>query len=340
MSLAMKYLRRVCLCTRREYFRHRTPIVVFLFLYFLFHTRTRTHAPIRVRRACVPRLSSIRLHTPSSSFPFPSMPAAAVSPLEQRLAQLAKRFDVIESGLKHLHQQLQNTSLGGAAAGAASPDVSPSGTSSAAKAATDLPALQPNSKDPLEVAKLRRHCLESGLHSAEFLWVPSNYYQENLQWRRDALHAPSIRHLCKTILMENTHCTNNDCADRSNSRYYLVVYQYVDRFNSDMVGRAIQELNPGMGKKKFNFRLADPAEAEKLTGVRSGAVAPFGTVIPIPVILSVGVTQLVPPIFYVGGGHVDCKCRLDTEEFMRVSNAILAPISVPLTEEELEQIAD
>ncbi|CAG9573447.1 conserved hypothetical protein [Leishmania major strain Friedlin] len=274
----------------------------------------------------------------------PAAAAAAASSLAQRLAQLGQRFDVIESGLRHLQQQqqplLRHAAPGGAAAGAASSDASFCPASSAVKAPADLPALQPDPKDPLEVARLRRHCVDSGLHATEFLWVPSNYYQENLQWRRDALHAPTIRHLCKTILMENTHCTNKDCADRNNSRYYLVVYQYVDRFNSDMVGRAIQELNPGMGKKKFNFRLADPAESEKLTGVRSGAVAPFGTAIPIPVILSVGVTQLAPPTFYVGGGHVDCKCRLDTAQFIRVSKAIVAPISVPLTDEELEQIAD
>ncbi|KAG5502445.1 hypothetical protein JIQ42_05323 [Leishmania sp. Namibia] len=263
------------------------------------------------------------------------MAAAAAASLEQRLAQLAKRFDAIEAGLKYLHQRLRDTAPGTASSGVSSSDAG-----GASKAPTDLSALQPDSMDPPEVAKLRRHCLENGLHSAEFIWVPSNYYQENLQWRRDALHAPSIRHLCKTILMENTHCTNRDCSDRNNSRYYLVVYQYVDRFNSDMVGRALQELNPGMGKKRFNFRLADPADAEQLTGVRSGAVAPFGTPIPIPVILSAGVAQLVPPIFYAGGGHLDCKCRLHTEEFIRVTNAIVAPITVPLTEEELEQIAD
>lgn len=255
--------------------------------------------------------------------------------LEQRLVQLASRFDALEAGIKQVQQRLHGGKAAAAAAAAA-----PSSAATPAQAAADLTALQPDPKDPAEVASLRRHCLKVGLHSAAFLWVPSNYYQENLQWRRDALQAPSIRHLCKTILMENTHCTNADCSDRANSRYYLVVYQYVDRFNSDMVGRVIQEMNPGMGKKKFNFRLADPADAERLTGVRSGAVAPFGTPTAIPVVLSAGITELAPPTFYVGGGHVDCKCRLDTAEFIRVTNAIVAPITVPLTEEELLQIAD
>lgn len=260
------------------------------------------------------------------------MTAAALS-VEQRLVQLAKRYDAIEAGLRQLQQRV-NHSHGHHAA------VKSGASTLIAPAAADLSKLQPDPKDPPEVAHLRRHCLEHGLHSAVFQWVPSNYYQENLQWRRDALHAPSIQHLCKTILMENTHCTNTDCADHNNSRYYLVVYQYVDRFNSDMVGRVIQEMNAGMGKKKFNFRLADTVDAEKLTGVRSGAVAPFGSTIPIPVILSAGITQLAPPYFYVGGGHVDCKCRIDVEEFVRVLNPIVASVTVPLMEEELLSIAD
>ncbi|KPI89023.1 hypothetical protein ABL78_1836 [Leptomonas seymouri] len=264
---------------------------------------------------------------------------AAVSSLEQRLAQLAKRYDRIEAGIKHLQQQDQHAHLGYHSKSAAAGTAKACASTLSAPAA-DLSKLQPDPKDTPEVAKLRKHCLEHGLHSAIFQWVPSNYYQENLQWRRDVLSAPSIQHLCKTILMENTHCTNADCADRTNSRYYLVVYQYVDRFNSDMVGRVIQELNPGMGKKKFNFRLADPAEAEKLTGVRSGAVAPFGASIPIPVVLSSGITQLSPPYMYLGGGHVDCKCRIDVEEFVRVLNPIVAPITVPLTDEEMLHIAD
>ncbi|KPA78251.1 hypothetical protein ABB37_06404 [Leptomonas pyrrhocoris] len=262
--------------------------------------------------------------------------SAAAAPLERRLLQLAKRYDAIEAGLEQLQQRVQhanhNRHVRPAAAAASA--------STPAKHAADLSKLQPDPKDPLEVAKLRRYCLEHGLHSAVFQWVPSNYYQENLQWRRDALHAPSIQHLCKTILMENTHCTNTDCSDRTNSRYYLVVYQYVDRFNSDMVSRAVHALNPGVGKKKFNFRLADPVEAEKLTGVRSGAVAPFGSATSIPVILSSGIARLAPPHLYVGGGHVDCKCRIDVEEFVRVLNPIVAAVTVPLTEEELLQIAD
>ncbi|AIN98192.1 hypothetical protein LPMP_211130 [Leishmania panamensis] len=327
----------VCVCPVRRSLRRNVRHVAL----FPFRCSAATPLPTPPRLHLITRLSLALASHPRHLFSsFPSMSAATASSVGQRLAQLVRRFDAIEADLQRLQQQLRNAALGEAAAGAASSGVSSSGTSSALKAPADLSALQPDPKDPLEVAKLRRHCLENGLHSAEFIWVPLNYYQENLQWRRDALQAPSIRHLCKTILMENTHCTNNDCADHRNSRYYLVVYQYVDRFNSDMVGRVIHELNPGIGKKKFNFRLADPAEAERLTGVRSGAVAPFGTSVPIPVILSAGVTKLTPPIFYVGGGHVDCKCRLDMEEFTRVANAIVAPITVPLTEEELGQIAD
>ncbi|KAK7200099.1 Aminoacyl-tRNA editing domain containing protein [Novymonas esmeraldas] len=270
--------------------------------------------------------------------------AASTASLEQRLMQLATRWDAIEAGLRHVRRQLQPVAATAARTATTAPSTAAldgAGTCAAVTTScTDVAAVQPDPREPAEVLQLRRHCSDSGLRSAEFIWVASNYYAESLQWRRDALLAPSIRHLCKTIVMENTHCTNSDCSDPRNSRFYLVVYQYVDRFNSDMVARAIHALNPGRGKKKFNFRFADPAEALRLTGVGSGAVAPFGTHVPVPVILSAGVTQLAPPVFYVGGGHLHCKCRLDTEEFIRVSGALVAPVTVPLTEEELQQITD
>lgn len=41
----------------------------------------------------------------------------------------------------------------------------------------------------------------------------------------------------------------------------MIVYQYVTRFDADMVMKVIRELNPGLGKKKFNFRLADANKA-------------------------------------------------------------------------------
>lgn len=270
--------------------------------------------------------------------------------MEPRLATLAKRFDVIAGGIKELESAL-------AAAAAAAPSSSTNigkqqqqhqqqqgkGKGKGAAAHVDpatLPALQPHAADTPAVAALRRHCLAAGLHSAAFTWVPSDYYQQNLQWRRDILGAATIQHLCKTIVLENTHCTNEDCAARENSRYYMIVYRYVDRFVSEDVMRVIRDLNAGLGKKKFNFRLADPAKSLELTGFGHGAVCPFGTATKIPVVLSHEMLGLAPSYFWMGGGHEDCKVRVDVEEFIAVVNPIVAAITTPLTAEELERIAD
>lgn len=246
-------------------------------------------------------------------------------PIEARVAALTKRFHVIEVAIRELQQRHETASVA---------------PSKKRKDPASLTALLPNARDTPEVAALRKWCLAHKIHTAEFKWVPSDYYSQNLQWRRDVLGAPTIQHLCKTIVLENTQCENKDCSNYDNSRYYMIVYRYVDRFNAEMVMRVMRERNPGLGKRKFNYRLANPETALALTGFGHGAVCPVGTATPIPVILSAEITLMSPAHFWMGGGHVDCKVRIDVEEFLAVVKPIVAAITVPLTPEELEQIAD
>lgn len=63
-----------------------------------------------------------------------------------------------------------------------------------------------------------------GLTSARLYRAPPSYYQEKIEWRRDVLNAPHINYLCKSLLMKNIRCTNNDCNDPTNSLYYLVIF--------------------------------------------------------------------------------------------------------------------
>ncbi|EPY24469.1 YbaK/aminoacyl-tRNA synthetase-associated domain-containing protein [Angomonas deanei] len=195
--------------------------------------------------------------------------------MESRLTALAGRYNAIEKSLANL-----TAALGGAAPAAAAP-----------RPARQVAPPPADTRDTEEVTRLKRWVHEHGLTSATFHWVPSEYYQQNLQWRRDILGAPSSQHLCKTIVLENTHCIHDDCSDPNNSRFYMIVFQYVERFDAEMVSRVLREKNPGVGKKKFNLRLADPDKALQLTGFSDGAVAPFGTPVPVPVILSSSVTN-------------------------------------------------
>lgn len=102
---------------------------------------------------------------------------------------------------------------------------------------------------------------------------------------RLTLKAPTIDHLCKSILFENTRYTlldeSSDPLDPANSRFYLVVVQYTDKINSQKLNNYVQhELGGGkLGRKKYNFRLAPEDSAAELTGFIRNGVSPFGELV-------------------------------------------------------------
>jgi hypothetical protein len=57
--------------------------------------------------------------------------------------------------------------------------------------------------------------------------VPSDYYDQPLEFRRACLQASSTDHLCKSIIMENTraHPSVQGWEDPNNSKYYVVIVQ-------------------------------------------------------------------------------------------------------------------
>lgn len=200
--------------------------------------------------------------------------------------------------------------------------------------------LDPCEQDTPRVAEVRQWCKDNQLFSSVLSWVPSDYYSRSLQWRRDILKADSISHLCKSIVLENTHCSNKDCSDPKNSRYYMILFQYVERFDAERVMRIVKEWNPTLGKKKFNFRLASSEVSEQLTGFAHGAVVPFCTPTKIPLIMSSSILSLSPQNMWIGAGHIDCKLRVDIDEFMSIIQPHVASFTVPLTEDELSHITD
>ena len=179
------------------------------------------------------------------------------------------------------------------------------------------------------------------LRSVVFKWVlgatTSEYYNRPLTWRRDQLQAPTMSHLCKSIVLENTHCLFDDCSNRNNSRFYVIVFPYTERFDSDKLMKNIRSLNEDVGKKKFNFRLA--AEGEKISGYSNNAIPPFGLKTDgVPVVLASSIAELSPKYFWAGGGHVDCKVRIDFDEAISKMNALVADVTVPIPEDELSTL--
>lgn len=189
------------------------------------------------------------------------------------------------------------------------------------------------STDPTERAsdpfgrRMFVHALAQGFRDTRFVRGPVNYYDLPLEARRALLGAPSVAHLCKSIVMENTRCTRLDCADRRNSKYYCIVIQYVRRLNGENVLRFLRALNEGRGipRKNFNFQLARDAHA--LTGYDHNSVTPLAMKTPMPVILDAEIAKLRPPEFWLGGGDVSLKWRVSLDEFMRAFDPFVGNVT-------------
>ena len=156
---------------------------------------------------------------------------------------------------------------------------------------------------------------------ARFYRVPANYYDEPLEFRRRCVGGATVDHMCKTIVMENTRCVNDDCADAFNSRWYLVVVQYTAKLNQQKLEKFLHQLNNvdgrKCGKKNFNMRLAKEEDSERLTGYVKGAVCPFGCAERrMPVILSDKIVALEPQTFWLGAGEIDLKVGMSAADFV------------------------
>lgn len=153
--------------------------------------------------------------------------------------------------------------------------------------------------------------------------VPANYYDEPLPFRAACVKAPSVEHMCKTICMENTKCTNEDCSDPVNSRWYLVVVQYTARLSQQKLEKYLHALNNGppherkIGKSKFHMRLAKPEDALRLTGYAHGAVAPFATATAIPTLVSHRIASLPGGVAFLGGGEYDLKMGVSADDLLK-----------------------
>eukprot|EP00792_Barthelona_sp_PAP020_P004065 TRINITY_DN1862_c0_g1_i1.p1 TRINITY_DN1862_c0_g1~~TRINITY_DN1862_c0_g1_i1.p1 ORF type:complete len:210 (+),score=66.81 TRINITY_DN1862_c0_g1_i1:32-631(+) len=156
--------------------------------------------------------------------------------------------------------------------------------------------------------------------------VPSSYYDETLEWRADVLKAPSIHHLCKTLIIENVKCLE---PTKNYPRYIAVVVGYTSRISSQKLIRTFLSL-PGNEdktiKQHFAMSSADAEVCAKLTGFEFNAVTPFGLKFECPVVLSKRIFDLTPNLFFLGGGEIDLKLRVDTQQFVDGLGAIIADI--------------
>jgi prolyl-tRNA editing enzyme YbaK/EbsC (Cys-tRNA(Pro) deacylase) len=190
--------------------------------------------------------------------------------------------------------------------------------------------LEPEPYDTENVLRVKKACKELKLVTARFHRVPSDYYSKSLQQRAKLLGAPSVHMLCKSMILENTHCINTDNSDPKNARFYCVIMQYTTKLSSDKLMRFLRELNAKekLGKRQFYFRLAHKEDQLRLTGFKFNAVSPVGMTYYIPLILSKSIVDQVDFI-YMGGGEVDIKLEVSVSEFIKQVKPFVADVTDP-----------
>ncbi|KAI9205004.1 YbaK/aminoacyl-tRNA synthetase-associated domain-containing protein [Polychytrium aggregatum] len=162
-----------------------------------------------------------------------------------------------------------------------------------------------------------------------FYSVESDYYDWPLQKRALRLAAPSQAHLCKSIVFENTrHLPTGDLLDPSNSKYYCVIVQYVDKLNTQKLMNFVRDLKQKtVSKKNYNLRVAPEDISLELTGYENNAVSPFGMQANLPIIVTESILSLEPALMYLGAGHIDWKVAIPVQSFIQATSALIADIS-------------
>jgi len=199
-------------------------------------------------------------------------------------------------------------------------------------------------KDPelgKSAQRVRDACDALGIVS-RFYRVSPDYYDLNLTDRAKMVHAPSIHHLCKSVLVKNTAWEGSRSSDRfspANSEFYCVIVQYSHRIDDEKLPVAIRLLLPEerrLSKGKFVFRHATKEEADTLSGFQYNAIAPLGmTEARVPILVSEAVTRLEPTRMYLGAGEVDLKLQVNVKQFIEKASAVIAAISTPRTPEQI-----
>ena len=82
----------------------------------------------------------------------------------------------------------------------------------------------------------------------------------------------------------------------------------------------------GNFKNKINFRLCSERDNSKLSGYNHNAVTPFGMKFNMPIVFSHSIL-LDNLDFFLGGGEVDLKIKLNSTEFIDKMSCLVADIA-------------
>ena len=76
--------------------------------------------------------------------------------------------------------------------------------------------------------KIQNDLFHKDIWHYKFYRVPKNYYDLSLPERASLLGGNATQ-LCKSIIFENTACSHDRFDDVTDSRYYLVIVQYMSK---------------------------------------------------------------------------------------------------------------
>ena len=80
-------------------------------------------------------------------------------------------------------------------------------------------------KDTEVTKRIKQECIQLKFNYAIFKQVPTDYYDRSLEERMNLLGAPTVDHLCKSLIMENTRFQGDDYfGDRNNCKYDLLLF--------------------------------------------------------------------------------------------------------------------
>ena len=126
------------------------------------------------------------------------------------------------------------------------------------------------------VKRVYAELAEKKIMSYRMVKVPKDYYDLTMEQRSQCLAPCSVPQMCKSIVFENVSWDGDkslpieqQMADVSNSRYYLLVVQYNAKFSADKLRLFVTGLRPAndpsrLTRSRCNFQLA--ANGEDLTG--------------------------------------------------------------------------
>ena len=83
--------------------------------------------------------------------------------------------------------------------------------------------------------------VDYGLQSLQMARAPSNYYTWSLEQRRAFLGAPTIHHLCKTIIMKNSEYNEEYKDDPYYPRFIMVIVQYSKKLISQNIAGIMKD---------------------------------------------------------------------------------------------------